>query len=70
MRNTALILIAGLTLNGCGLEVAGTAAIGGVTKAEEARQAQKTLESVKLKINAAAEATQQQASEGEKAAER
>lgn len=70
MRRIAFFVFSSIVLAGCGLEVAGTAAIGGVSKAEEARQAQKTLENVKLKINAATEATQQQAAEGEKAAER
>lgn len=70
MRQTALFLITGFMLSGCGLEVAGTAAVSGVNRAEEARQAQKNLENVKQKLNTATDAMQQRAAEGERAADR
>ncbi len=70
MRHIALFLVSSLALGGCGVEVAGTAAVSGVGKAEEARQAQQSLENVKQKLNSATDAMQQRANEAEKAAER
>jgi len=70
MRHTIAILIGALALGGCSAEVASTAAVSGVNKAEEARQAQQTLNATKQKINAATEAMQQRAAEDAKAADR
>lgn len=39
-----------LALSGCGLESAGTAAVAGKTKAEEARQGQQTVKDTKARI--------------------
>lgn len=70
MRHIVLFLLSSLVLGGCGVEVAGTAAVSGVSKAEEARQAQQNLENVKQKLNAATDAMQQRANEAETAADR
>ena len=70
MRHIALFLFSSLVLGGCGVEVASTAAVSGVSKAEEARQAQQTMDNTRQRINAATEALQQRAAEGEKAADR
>lgn len=62
-----LIVAVGLLLSGCGAEVAGTAAIGGVSKVQEAQQAQKTLEQVQRQVDAATQAGQQRLTDAEKA---
>jgi PBP1b-binding outer membrane lipoprotein LpoB len=64
----ALVTILAFFLSGCGAEVASTAAVSGVAKAQEARQAQQTKEQFQKKLDAAMQATQQQAHEAEKGA--
>ncbi len=60
MRYQALMGVT-LALAGCGLgESAASAAAGGASKAEEARAAQKTLESVEQRLDAAQETARQQ----------
>lgn len=65
-RYTAICLL--LLLSGCGLDVAGSAATGAATKAEEIKQAEKTKEQFQQRLDAANQAAQKQLQEAEKAA--
>jgi len=53
-------------LGGCGTEVAGTAAVSGTTKAQEAKQAQQNVERVRQKLDAANQTGQERQAEAEK----
>jgi len=64
MRTPVIILA--LFISGCGIEVASTAAVSGVAKAQEAKQAQQTMDQVKNKLDAATQARQQQTNEAER----
>lgn len=55
-----LIALFALTLAGCGVEVAGTAATVGAARVEEARQAQQTKEQFEQRLDATMQAAQQQ----------
>ena len=57
-----------LLLCGCGVEVAGTAAVSGATKAQEAKQAQQNLERIQQKLDAATQTGQQRLTDADKAA--
>jgi hypothetical protein len=63
-----LIVAASILFSGCGVEVASTAAINGVSKAQEAQQAQKTLDQVQRQVDAANQAGLQRLTDAEKAA--
>lgn len=56
-----------LALTGCGVEVAGTAAVVGAAKVKEVEQAQKQQEQVRQRLDAAAELERQRlkAAEGQ-----
>lgn len=56
-RVLPLILV--LMLSGCGAEVAGTAAVVGKTKVEEAKQAQQHREKIQQRLDAATELERQ-----------
>ncbi len=62
-----LVTTLALCMCGCGAEVASTAAVSGVAKAQEARQAQQTVEQFKQKLDAATQTGQERAAEAEKA---
>jgi len=53
-------------IGGCGAEVASTAASSGVSKAQEARQAQQNLERFQKKLDTATQAGQERVAETEK----
>jgi hypothetical protein len=63
-----LAVAVSLALCGCGVEVAGTAAVSGVTKAQEAKQAQQNLERFQQKLDAATQAGHQRLTDADKAA--
>jgi len=63
------ILIAALTLAGCGVETASTAATAAALKKQEIEQGKKTLEQAQQKIGAAME-QMQQSSQTREAAEK
>jgi uncharacterized protein YpuA (DUF1002 family) len=63
-----LIVAISLLFSGCGVEVAGTAAISGVSKAQEAQQAQKSLGQVQQQLDAASQAGQKRLTDVDKAA--
>jgi len=63
------ILIAALTLTGCGVETASTAATAAALKKQEIEQGKKTLEQAQQKIGAAME-QMQQSSQTREAAEK
>lgn len=67
MRHYSVIYLI-LLLSGCGLDVAGSAATGAATKAEELKQAEKTKEQFQQRLDAANQAALQQRQEMEKAA--
>jgi sensor domain CHASE-containing protein len=56
---TAFAFIALLTVTGCGVEVAGTAAVIGTAQVQEAEQAKKQLEHVHQRLDAAQHDMQQ-----------
>ena len=58
MRRAFLLALV-LALAGCGVEVAGTAAIVGAAKVKEAQEAQKQQEQVRQRLEAAAELDRQ-----------
>jgi len=62
-----LAVAVSLVLSGCGVEVAGTAAVSGVAKAQEAKQAQQNLERFQQKLDAATQAGQQRLTDADKA---
>jgi PBP1b-binding outer membrane lipoprotein LpoB len=62
-----LVVAVSLLFSGCGVEVAGTAAVSGATKAQEAKQAQQNLERFQQKLDAATQAGQQQLTDADKA---
>jgi uncharacterized protein YceK len=62
-----LIALFALTLSGCGVEVAGTAATVGAARVEEARQAQQTKEQFEQRLDATMQAAQQQREAAEQA---
>jgi PBP1b-binding outer membrane lipoprotein LpoB len=62
-----LAVAVSLVLSGCGVEVAGTAAVSAVGKAQEAKQAQQDLERIQQKLDAAAQSGQQRLTDAEKA---
>jgi outer membrane biogenesis lipoprotein LolB len=62
-----LAIVVSFMLSGCGVEVAGTAAVSGVNKAQEARQAQQDMQRFQQKLDAATQALQQRQAETEKA---
>jgi PBP1b-binding outer membrane lipoprotein LpoB len=66
MHRTLVTALA-LFVSSCGAEMAGTAAVNGVAKAQEAKQAQQTVEQFQKKLDAATHAAQQQANEADKA---
>jgi hypothetical protein len=55
-----LVLLLTLTLAGCGLESAGTAATAAALKAKEAKQGQETKEQVVKQLDAAGRLAEQQ----------
>lgn len=61
-----LVITLALSMSGCGVEVASTAAVSGVAKAQEAKQAQQTMEQFKQKLDTATQAGQDRAVEAEK----
>jgi PBP1b-binding outer membrane lipoprotein LpoB len=61
-----LVITLALSMSGCGVEVASTAAVSGAAKAKEARQAQQTMEQLKQKLDTATQAGQDRAVETEK----
>jgi len=63
-----LVITAALFISGCGAEVASTAAVSGVAKAQEAKQAQQTMERFQKKLDGAMQAGQERATESERAA--
>lgn len=64
--NAAIFLT--LLLAGCGVDVATTAATGAAVKAQEAKEAQKTLDQARHNLDAAVQAGQQKMEEADKAA--
>jgi len=62
------VLVLALLLSGCGVELAGGAAVSGVGKAQETRQAQQNLQHFQQKLDAANQASQQQRDAAERAA--
>ena len=62
------VLVLALLLNGCGAELAGSAAVSGVGKGQEARQAQQNMQHFQQKLDAANQASQQQRDAAERAA--
>lgn len=67
MQRIAIAVVC-LAMNGCGVEVAGTAAVSGTSKAQEAQQAQKSLDQVQRQLDSATQAGQQRLLEADKAA--
>jgi len=63
-----LVTVLALFVTGCGAEVLGTAAIGGATKVQEAKQAQQNMERLQKQIDTAAQTRQERAADAEKAA--
>ena len=61
-----LVTVLAFFVSGCGVEVAGTAAMVGVTNAQAARQAQQTREQFQQRLDAATQATQQRLNETER----
>jgi hypothetical protein len=61
-----LLTVLAFCIGGCGAEVASTAASGGVSKAQEVRQAQQNLERAQQKLDAATRVGQERAAEAEK----
>lgn len=61
---TVLVLL----LSGCGVEVASTAAVSGVGRAQEAQQAVQTTQQFQQKLDASMQAVQQSRDNAEKAA--
>lgn len=61
------VMVFALLLNGCGVELAGTAAVSGVGKAQEAKQAVQDLQRFQQKLDAANQASQQQRDAAERA---
>lgn len=57
----AITVLLGLTLTGCGVEVATTAATSAAIKKQEVEAAQQTKDMVQKKLDQAAQATQQRA---------
>ena len=61
-----LVTVLALIVSGCSAEVASTAAVNATLKAQEAKQAQQTMDQVQKKLDAAAQAAQQQANDVDK----
>jgi PBP1b-binding outer membrane lipoprotein LpoB len=62
-----LVTVLALFISGCGAEVVSTAAVSGAAKAQEAKQAQQTMEQFQKKLDAATQAAQQKTNEADKA---
>jgi hypothetical protein len=62
-----LVTVLALIVCGCSAEVASTAAVNATLKAQEAKQAQQTMDQVQKKLDAVAQTAQQQTNEVEKA---
>ncbi len=60
MSHTTTILLVLSLLAGCGVDVASTAAVSGMNRAQEAQQAAQTQEQFRQKLDAALQAGQQQ----------
>jgi len=65
MHRILLITLA-LSMSGCSVDVASTAAVNGVAKAQEAKQAQQTMQQFRQKLDTATQAGQERAVEAEK----
>lgn len=66
MHRTLTLLLA-FVLTGCGVEVAGTAAVTGAAQVQDARQAKQTMEQVRQRLDAANQTAQQQLEDADKA---
>ena len=62
-----LTIVLSLLLAGCGAEVAGTAAVSGVTRAQEAQQAGQQLDQFQQRLDTANQVEQQQRDAAERA---
>ena len=63
-----IAVVLALGLSGCGADVIGAAATGAATKAEEIKQAKKTEEQVKQRLDQANQDAQKRLEEADKAA--
>ena len=64
-----LVALLTLTLAGCGVEMAGTAATVGAARVEEAKQAQQTKEQFQQRLDTTMQAAQQQREAAERASQ-
>jgi hypothetical protein len=62
---TLLALLAAMTLAGCGVEMASTAATAGSIKKQELQEGQKTMQRAQEKVDGAMQQTQQRAASTE-----
>jgi len=62
-----LTIVLSLLLAGCGAEVAGTAAVSGVTRAQEAQQVRQQLDQFQQRLDTANQVEQQQRDAAERA---
>jgi len=62
-----LVITLALSMTGCGIEVASTAAVSGAVKVQETRQAQQNMERFQKELDSTTQAGQERAAEAEKA---